>query len=178
MQDLITERDTKENALFKFIGKHRFLSSLILCLLFFLVYLPLNRFHIYTGGDDPVICRLISNGEVSIGFMGYFFAWFVSIIQPLFSHLNFYYIFQDIICFVSLGLINYVFLCKLTAKKGLFYSVLFNIVFFSFHIIVIQFTNTSVIACTAGLVCIIYGCMYEKRKRFRLTQIIGGAFQE
>ena len=176
MQDLITERDTKENALFKFIGKHRFLSSLILCLLFFLVYLPLNRFHIYTGGDDPVICRLISNGEVSIGFMGYFFAWFVSIIQPLFSHLNFYYIFQDIICFVSLGLINYVFLCKLSAKKGLFYSVLFNIVFFSFYIIVIQFTNTSVIACTAGLVCIIYGCMYEKRKRFRLTQIIGGAF--
>ena len=175
MQDLITEKKPKENALFRFIGSHRFISAIILCLLFFLIYLPLNRFHIYTGGDDPTICNLISNGEVSIGFMGYFYAWFVSVFQPILPHLNFYYIIQDIICFISLGIINYIFLCRLSAKKGLFYSVLFDIVFFSFYIIVIQFTNTSVVACTAGLACMIYGCICEKRKRFRLIQIIGGA---
>ena len=175
MQDLTARKESKDNTLFKFIGKHRFISALLLCLLFFLIYLPLDRFHIYTGGDDPVICNLISNGEVSIGFMGYFYARFVSIIQPLFQHLNFYYILQEIICFVSLAVINYIFLCRLSVKKGIFYSVIFDIVFFSFYIIVIQFTNTSALACTAGLACIICGCMYEKRKRFKLTQIIGGA---
>ena len=175
MQDFTALKEPRENALFKFIGRHRFISAVLLCLLFFLIYLPLNRFHIYTGGDDPVICNLISNGEVSIGFMGYFYARFVSIIQPLFQHLNFYYILQEIICFVSLVVINYIFLCRLSAKKGIFYSVIFDIVFFSFYIIVIQFTNTSALACTAGLACIICGCMYEKRKRFKLTQIIGGA---
>lgn len=175
MQDVTARKGSKENALLKFIGKHRFISAGLLCLLFFLIYLPLNRFHIYTGGDDPVICNLISNGEVSIGFMGYFYARFVSIIQPLFQHLNFYYILQEIICFISTAVINYIFLFRLSVKKGIFYSVIFDIVFFSFYIIVIQFTNTSALACTAGLACIICGCMYEKRKRFKLTQIIGGA---
>ena len=173
MQDIIARKESEENALFRFITKHKFLSSLLLCLLFFLIYLPLNHFHIYTGGDDPVICKLISNGEV---YTGYFFSWFVSKLQPLFPHLSFYYIFQEIICFVSLGSINYFFFCKLSAKKGLFYSVLFDIVFFSFFIIVIQFTHTSAVACAAGLACIIYGCMYEKRKRIQLIQMIGGAF--
>ncbi|GEM_PF-6294465 len=162
--------------LLKFITKHKFISSLVLCLLFFIIYLPLNQFHIYTGGDDDIICSLITNGEVSIGFVGYFYAWVVSIIQPVFPHLSFYYIIQDVICFVSLAIINYIFLCRLSVKKGLFYSVIFDIVFFSFYIIVIQFTQTSAVACTAGLALILCGCLYEKRKRIKLIQIIGGAF--
>lgn len=178
MQDLITEKNTKENVLLKFIATHKFLSSLILCLIFFLIYLPLNGFHIYTGGDDPGIVRLISNGEIGIGFVGYFFAWFVSIIQPVFYriNLNFYYILHEIICFISLGLINYFILCRLPIKKGLFLSIVFDIVFFSFFIITIQFTMTAAVCATAGILSMIYGCIYEERKRYKRLQFFGGAF--
>ena len=178
MQDLITEKNTKENVLLKFIATHKFLSSLILCLIFFLIYLPLNGFHIYTGGDDPGIVRLISNGEIGIGFVGYFFAWFVSIIQPVFYriNLNFYYILHEIICFISLGLINYFILCRLPVKKGLFLSIVFDIVFFSFFIITIQFTMTAAVCATAGILSMIYGCIYEERKRYKRLQFFGGAF--
>lgn len=178
MQDLIAEKDTKENVLLKFISAHKFLSSLILCLIFFLIYLPLNGFHIYTGGDDPGIIRLISNGEIGIGFVGYFFARFISIIQPVFYaiNLNFYYILHEIICFVSLGIINYFILCKLPVKKGLFLSIIFDIVFFSFLIITIQFTMTAAVCLTAGILSMIYGCMYEERKKYKRLQIFGGAF--
>lgn len=178
MQDLITEKNTKENVLLKFIATHKFLSSLILCLIFFLIYLPLNGFHIYTGGDDPGIVRLISNGEIGIGFVGYFFAWFVSIIQPVFYriNLNFYYILHEIICFISLGLINYFILCRLPVKKGLFLSIVFDIVFFSFFIITIQFTMTAAVCATAGILSMIYGCIYEERKRYKRLHFFGGAF--
>ncbi len=178
MHDLVTEKDTKENVLLKFISTHKFLSSLILCLIFFLIYLPLNRFHIYTGGDDPGIVRLISNGEIGIGFVGYFLAWLISIIQPVFYsiNLNFYYILHEIISFISLGLINYFILCKLPVKKGLFLSVVFDIVFFSFFIITIQFTMTAAVCATAGIISMIYGCIYEKRKRYKRLQVFGGAF--
>ncbi len=178
MQDLITEKNTKENVLLKFIATHKFLSSLILCLIFSLIYLPLNGFHIYTGGDDPGIVRLISNGEIGIGFVGYFFAWFVSIMQPVFYriNLNFYYILHEIICFISLGLINYFILCRLPVKKGLFLSIVFDIVFFSFFIITIQFTMTAAVCATAGILSMIYGCIYEERKRYKRLQFFGGAF--
>lgn len=178
MQDVTIEKESKENALLRFISKHRFLSSLILCLIFFLIYLPINHFRIYTGGDDPRIIRLISNGEIGIGFVGYFFAWIVSVLQPVFYsvNLNFYYIINEIICFISLAVFNYVLLGKFPIKKGLFLSVVIDIVFFSFSIIVIQFTITAITVATAGAVCIIYGFMYEDRKRFKRLQIFGGAF--
>lgn len=178
MQDLSVKKEPKENAALNFISRQKFLSSLILCLVFFLIYLAINGFHIYTGGDDPGIVKLISNGEIGIGFVGYFFAWAVSVIQPLLYavNLNFYYIVHEIICFLSLALFNYVLLCKLPIKKGLFLSVITDIVFFSFYIIVIQFTLTSVAALCAGVVCMLYGVIYESRKGIRRLQIIGGAF--
>lgn len=178
MQDLNAKKDSKENALLKFISRQKFLSSLILCLIFFLIYLPLNGFHIYTGGDDPGIIRLISNGEIGIGFVGYFLAWFVSIIQPLFYaiNLNFYYILHEILCFLSLGLINYFLLCRLPIKKGLFLSIVLDIVLFSFFIITIQFTMTAIVCAAAGIISMIYGFMCEERRKYKLLQIIGGAF--
>lgn len=168
----------KAHAVFRFVSKHKLISSLILCILFFLIYLPLNGFHIYTGGDDPVIYNLISHGEIGIGFMGYFFAGFVSVFDPFFSavNLNFYFIINDIICFLSLVIINYIFLSKLSVKKGLFLSILFDIVFFAFLIIVIQFTMTAVAGVTAGIMCVINGSAFEKRKRIKWLQIIGGGF--
>ena len=168
----------KDNSIFRFISKHKFISSLILCLLFFLIYLPLNGFQIYTGGDDPVIYNLISHGEIGIGFMGYFFAGFVSVFDPIFSavNLNFYFIINDIICFLSLAIINYLLLSKLFVKKGLFFSIIFDIVFFAFLIIVIQFTMTAVAGVTAGIMCVINGSAFEKRKRVKWLQIIGGGF--
>lgn len=178
MQELTVKNESKENLIFKFILQHRFLSAIIICLLFFLIYLPINGFHIYTGGDDPGICNLISNGEIGIGFVGYFFTWFVSVFQPMFYviNLNFYYIVHEIICFISLSIFNYVLLSRLPVKKGLFLSAVIDIVFFSFYIIVIQFTMTSAAAVTAGVVCIIYGFMFENRKRIKMLQIFGGAF--
>ena len=177
MQDVNTKMDLKENGVLKFVSRYKFLSSLIICLIFFLIYLPLNHFHIYTGGDDPGIVKLISNGEIGIGFVGYFFAWFVSIIQPVFYavNLNFYYLLHEILCFISLGIINYFVLCRLPIKKGLLICVIFDIVFFSFFLVTIQFTMTSIVCLTAGMISVIFGCMYEERRIIRRVQIFGGA---
>lgn len=176
MEDISYKTNTKENGLFKFVTQRKFISSMILCLIFFLIYFIINSFHIYTGGDDPGIYRLISNGEIGISFVGYFFAGLIYLLNPIFSaiNLNIYYIIHDIICFFSLSIINYLFLYKLGAKKGLFLSAVFNTVFFSFFLITIQFTATSIVAGTAGILCIINGCVFEKRGRIKWLQIAGG----
>lgn len=174
MDELVIEKASKENVFMNFISRHKFISSLILCLIFFLIYLPFNNFHICSGGDDPTILRLISHGEYSISFVGYFFAAFVGLIQPLLPYISFYFLLHESICFLSLAIINYAFLSVLTIKKGLFYSIVFDIIFFSFYIITIQFTNTAAAGITGGFICLIHGLTRENRRKYKILQIAGG----
>ena len=176
MDNTIADKKPKGEVFFQFISRHKFLASLAICLLFSLIYLPLNGFSVYSGGDDPGIRKLLSNGEIGIAFVGYFFAWFSSILDPVFStiNLNIYFILHEIVCFFSLVIINYLFLSKLSIKKGLFFAALFDVIFFSLYIITIQFTGTSVVAGAAGVLCILNGCLFEKNARKKRVQIIGG----
>ncbi|MBR1731848.1 MAG: hypothetical protein IJ725_05395, partial [Ruminococcus sp.] len=167
MKTKITE---KISPIIDFLKKQKLLSSLIICLSIFMVYFAISGFNIISGNDDYVVFKLINYGNIGISCLGFFFTGFISLIQPLFGNLNSYMIVQELICFISLLIINYVFLSALKGRTGLFFAIVFDIVYFSFIPLNILYSYTAIIACTAGLALLVYASMFEKRKKLRIIQ--------
>ncbi|MBQ3284383.1 MAG: hypothetical protein IJH40_01965 [Ruminococcus sp.] len=166
----------KLKGLFDFVTRHKFLTALILCALFSFVYIAANGFMITSANDDFCVFMAVYGGDTAVPCLGYFYTAFCALIQPLFGVINVYMTLQEIICFFSLTAINYFFLSKLGAKRGLFYTAVFDVLFLSFLIVEIMYTYSAVLASTAGLLCLFYGALYEKRKKVRIFQIICGFF--
>lgn len=157
-----------------FLQRNKLISALILTFSVYFFYLLISEFNIISGNDDYCIFKLINYGDIAIGCVGFFYSWFISVIQPLFGNLNTYLIFQFIVTLLSIIAIDYVILSKLKSKTGLFLTIIFNIVYFAFAALEIRFSYTSTFACSAGFVLMVYGSQHEERKRFRITQIICG----
>lgn len=164
----------KKKPVFGFVNRYSYITALILCAVFFAFYFCVNGFRVMTAGDDLVIAGLVESKDVAVNFVGYFFMVFTSFMQPLFAHISFYFIFQELICFLSLSVINYLFIRKFGRLKGIGFSVFFDAAYFSFYMILIQFTHTAAIGSLAGMLCIINSLLFEKRKPFRFIQLIGG----
>lgn len=157
-----------------FFQRQKLLSSFLICSVIFFVYFALSGFNIISGNDDYCIFKLIYFGDIGIGCVGYFLSWLLSVTHPLFGNLNTYLIAHEIVSVLSIAVINYVFLSKFKSKAGLLVTISFDIVYFSFVGMDILFSYTSIVACTAGLILMLYGSLYEKRKAFSITQIICG----
>ncbi len=157
-----------------FFQRQRFVSALLIGFVITLAYLAVNNFMWLSGNDDYVISKLINNGELGISVLGIFFTWFISVIQPLFGVLNAYFITMAIVSFLSLSAISYVFLSKLNPKTGWLMSIVLGLMYYTFITIEIRFSFTSIVACTAGFVLMVYASQFEERKRFRIVQLIGG----
>ena len=162
------------NILIEFISRSKLITATALCLIFSAIYFALNGFTITSPNDDYCVFKVIYGGNTAIPCIGIFYTALCVILQPFFSSLNVYMLLQEAVCFVSLTAVNYFFLAKSGAKKGLVFAFVFDIVYFSFLIISIIFTYTSVVAATAGFLCLIYGGFYENRRRYKITQIITG----
>ena len=166
----------KLKGLFNVVSRHKFLTALILCALFSFVYIAVNGLMIISQNDDYCVFKAIYGGNTAVPCLSYFYTAFCVLIQPLFGVINVYMTLQEIICFFSLTAINYFFLSKLGAKRGLFYTAVFDALFLSFLIVEIMYTYSAVLASTAGLLCLFYGALYEKRKKVRIFQIVCGFF--
>lgn len=164
----------KFNTLFNALSRQKFLFALFLCAAFSFIYLAANGFMITSQNDDYCVFKAIYGGNTAVPCLGYFYTALCVLIQPLFGALNIYMTLQEIICFFSLTAINYFFLSKLGTKRGLFYAAVFDALFFSCLIIEIMYTFTAVVAATAGLLCLFYGTLYEKRRAVKIFQIICG----
>ncbi len=164
----------KSIGFFAWISRHAFVTSVIMCAAFAFVYIAANGFMITSGNDDYCVFKTFLGGNTAVPCVGYFVTSFCALIQPLFGKLNIYMILQELICFFSLTAIDYFLLAKLGAKRGLFYAVIFDTVFFSFLIVEILYTYTAVVASTAGFLCLFYACCYEQCKWRKRLQLIGG----
>ena len=164
----------KHSGLFDFVSKHQFLTALILCALFSFVYIAVNGFKITGTNDDYCVFKVINGGNTAVPCLGYFFTSFCALIQPLFGVINVFMTLHELLCFFSLTAINYFFIAKLGAKKGLFYTAIFDAVFFSFIIVEIMYTYTAILTTTAGLLCLFYAGVYEKRGKVKIFQLICG----
>ena len=125
----------KLKGLFNVVSRHKFLTALILCALFSFVYIAVNGLMIISQNDDYCVFKAIYGGNTAVPCLGYFYTAFCVLIQPLFGVINVYMTLQEIICFFSLTAINYFFLSKLGAKRGLFYTAVFDALFLSFLIV-------------------------------------------
>lgn len=157
-----------------FFQRQKFVSALIIGFVITFAYLAVNNFMWLSGNDDYVISKLINNGELGISVVGIFFTWFISVIQPLFGALNAYFIVMAIVSFLSLSAISYVFLSKLNPKTGWLMSIALGLMYYTFITLEIRFSFTSIVACTAGFVLMLYASQFEERKGFRIVQLIGG----
>ncbi len=166
----------KFNDIIQTISRHKLLSALIMCTVFSFIYIAVNGFSIIGGNDDYCVFTAVLGGNTAVPGLGFFFTSFCAQIQPFFGVINIYMTLQELISFLSLVVINYFILAKLSAKKGLFYTVVFDALFFSFFIVEILFTYTTILAATAGMLCLFYGYLYEKRKRMKILQLILGVF--
>ena len=164
------------NALFRAVSRQKFLFAILLCLLFSFAYIAANGLMITSENDDYCVFKAIYGGNTAVPCLGYFYTAFCALIQPLFGVINVYMTLQEIVCFFSLTAINYFFLSKLGEKRGIFYAVVFDALFLSFLIVEIMYTYSAVLASTAGLLCLFYGALYEKRKKVRILQIVCGFF--
>ncbi|MBQ5347818.1 MAG: hypothetical protein IIU39_07205 [Ruminococcus sp.] len=162
------------NLFFNLVSKHKFITSLILCAVTSFIYIALNGFMVVSPNDDYCAFKTIYGGNIAIPCIGFFYSSLCAAIQPVFSPLNVYMCLQELICFMSMAAINYIFIAKLGAKKGLLFNIAMDSVIFSFVVSSILFTFTSVTASSAGFLCVMYGALYERRKGFKILQIAGG----
>lgn len=170
----MNEASKKTERFFSLIERHKFISSLIFCALFFLIHLILNGFIISSPNDDFCVFKVIYNGNTAVTCLGFFYTSLCVFLQPIFGVINVYMTLQELICLISFAAINYVFTAKLGAKRGLFYSAVLNILFMSCGLMMILFSFSAIIASVAGLVCVLYGSCYEKRNLFKTIQIVTG----
>ncbi len=164
----------KDGVLSRFVSHQRFLTALIISAVFSFVYIAANGFKIVGGNDDYCAFRVFLGGNEAVPNIGIFLTAFCARIQPLFGAVNVYMVLQELICFLSLVSVNYFFLSKLGVKKGLFYTAVFDVIFFSCLIVEILYTYTAVLASTAGLLCLFYGGVCEKRGKVKALQLVAG----
>lgn len=105
----------KVNQTLRFFSSQKLITSIVLCVVFALLYFAIKGFYITSGNDDRCVSEVIYGGNTAIPCMGYFYTAFCVLVQPLFSKLSVYICLQEIICFVSLAAVN----CFFIAKSGL-----------------------------------------------------------
>lgn len=157
-----------------FFKKQNFITALIIGFSALFIYYSFNNFLVVSGNDDYCISKLIQNGELGISVFGYFFARFIYFIQPYFGTLNAYFVVLGVVSTVSLTVINYIFLARIKTKARVMMAAAFDIMFFAFIPLEINYSYTSIAACGAGVALIIFGSLSEKRKLYKIIQIIFG----
>ena len=157
-----------------FFQKQNLITALIFGFTAFFLYFLFNNFHIYAGNDDYCISKLINNGELGISVIGYFFTWFIYAIQPFFGEINAYFIVLMIISVSSLTAISYIFLSKFKTKSGVMLAIVFDILYYAFMPLNLNYSFASISACSAGIALMIFASQSEKRKRYMIIQIICG----
>lgn len=157
----------------KLLTKNKFIFSVIITAVFTLLLLLISGFQVvYSTNDDYLISWLIFNGEEKSFFINYFLQTFLVILQSLLPFVNCFSLFQLIGCFTALISINYVILSQRKGSLSIVLSLLTSVLVCSTSVVVIQWTHTTTLMSIAGFVLLIYSLQNEKRKKYRIFQIM------
>lgn len=167
--------DKKANKFEQIICRHTFLTSIILVSIISLLFWVLNGFRItYASYDDYPFTVFLNNNNDIFLFLGAFLSKFLFVFQKAIPTVNVYPVFLIIVGFISFTTINYVLVKRFSNRFGLFFSIVFDLLFINSGIINLQYTQVSGITCLASAALFICLAKYESRKRYRVIQVILG----
>lgn len=146
------------------------LTGLIAALLFS-IYDP-----IFGTNDDYIMSILVQHGDNHSIFLNFFLVSFDVLAQKVFTNFNMFMVLQIANALLAFVIISYVFMAKFPTKLGVVIAFLFEALFLYMGIIVVQWTHTAVYLCAAGFSLLYYAFFCEKRKGFRIFQIIVAVF--
>ena len=150
-----------------------FLISLVISVFFSVVYG--FHFSLYSN-DDYNISLLISNGDYNTFYVNSFLSYILVVLQTHFKTINCFVCFQYLGCFASMIALNYVFLQKLSGFIGFLVSVLISSLIFVTDILLVQYSQTAVTLCVAGVALCYAACSLKRRKSIRLWQLVSSVF--
>ena len=152
---------------------HKFLCSVLICIIIGLIVSVVTgfRFEYYTN-DDYQMSNLFKNGEVHNLLINFFLSSVLSFVQQQITFINVFTVLQQICCLFSSVIVVYVLLKKLDAKFALLLSAMICSFIFVSDVLIIQFSQTPVVICVAGVVLAYYASLFETRRKYKLFQLI------
>lgn len=152
--------------------QQKFICAILICFITGVLVPTLCGFHFgYYTNDDYNISFLVAQGEKCDLFLNYFLSSFLVSLQGVFPF-NCFVVFQQMLCTVALIAIVFVLINRIQGVLGCIISTITCIFVFVSDVLVVQFTQTPVIACTAGMVLLTYAGYHEQRKPVRYVQSI------
>ena len=165
----------KMNNLLNTIDKHTFLASVACVLLPLFLYLALNSFKfVYASYDDYPFVVFLTHGDDTFLYIGVFLSHILSFLQSVFPNISVYPIFLVVSSIASFLALTYVLIRKFPKIQGLFFSLVFNLVFINISIICLQYTQISGLICLSASSLIICALQFENRKKYKIIQLIFG----
>lgn len=143
----------------------------LMAALLFSIYDP-----IFGTNDDYIMSILVQHGDNHSIFLNFFLVSFDVLAQKVFTNFNMFMVLQIANALLAFVIISYVFMAKFPTKLGVVIAFLFEALFLYMGIIVVQWTHTAVYLCAAGFSLLYFAFFCEKRKGFRIFQIIVAVF--
>ncbi len=147
---------------------NNFISSLIFCVISFLICFILNDFRINTSVDDYAISLLIHEESYQNLYISHFLSMLLIPLQSLFGNVNIFVVVQ-----IIMNIISYICIFmiiqrtnKTSKMMSLCISVAFSILFSSFMFVHIQWTLTATINSATGYLLLLFNYNENKKKRY------------
>ena len=152
--------------------QQKLICAILICFITGVLVSTLCGFHFgYYTNDDYNISFLVAQGEKCDLFLNYFLSSFLISLKGVFSF-NCFVVFQQILCTVALIAIVFVLINRIQGVLGYIISTITCIFVFVSDVLVVQFTQTPIISCAAGMVLLTYAGYHEQRKPARYVQSI------
>ena len=154
-------------------NRYAFLSSVGITFLIGIIVSFVSGFKfVYAGKDDYVMSLLLMEGDSHSLFLNWFLSFPLTKLQQFFPFINWFGLSQEINCFVSLVLLNFVILNKKVPVVSYVFSIVVSVIVFTTSVLVATWTHTTTVMCTAGIVLLLYALLVEKRIKYKRLQVI------
>lgn len=138
-----------------------------------LVALIFSGFNIlYATNDDYISSVYISYGYDTNPYLSYFLTYPIVQLQKLIPALNLQFIFQVLLCFVVFITIDYALLKKFSRKIGILFASITNFIYISTVLVLVQYTHTTTIVCSAGYLCLLLSVFIEEKRKNKIIQSV------
>lgn len=142
------------------------LCSIFINVFLFLFYLLFYKVH-YETTDDSMLSQIISGffgeNDAHMIFVNYVLASFLKVLYLMCQSVPWYDIFQVVVCLCSMIAINYFLFETIVSKSNAFLVIIFDF-FVAYELYVkVQFTKTSGIASTAGVLLVLLFTLFKER---------------
>ena len=158
-----------------FFKRQMLLTSCICVLSIFLFFFALNSFRIvYASYDDYPFVVFLTKGDNIFLYIGAFLSKVLALIQNCAPKISIYPMFLVTISLLSFIILNYVLIKVFSFKIGIFFALLFDIIFIKITVLCLQYTQIAGLVCVASSALIICAVQFEVRNYLKIFQIVVG----